>query len=235
AARRPKPSSSPPASPGSPGRWRPPNPISPSAGRPPRRPTGRAAPASAPPWPTSTTAMGAAASPGERWWWSSATAGTPATRPSSASRWPAWPASPTVSCGSTREPLLRPTSRRWPRCPPPSCDGARSTLQPGEQVGRGEGRSPAFVAGQQVGVEDLAPLAAGAAVEEADRTLPEMLLGVRDDDVGPPPHGAERRRLHQRRPAVLRDVDPQAAGQPAHLAGQVGLEVLVVEEHDVIP
>ena len=77
----------------------------------PRSPTGAAAPGSASCSRRSWTAGASEGSPAARWSWSPPTGGSAATPPSSATRWPGWPAWRTAWSGSTRTAGCRATRR----------------------------------------------------------------------------------------------------------------------------
>ena len=91
-----------PGSPASPGSCRPATPTPPWPGRPGRCQTGREVPGWGRACGPSTTSGACGAWPGGRWWSSSPTGGTGATRPCSPSRCSACSGWPTGRCGSTR-------------------------------------------------------------------------------------------------------------------------------------
>ena len=102
-----------------------------------------------------------------------------------------------------------------------------------EVVGRECAHAPCVPGEVGVVVEEVAPLATRAVTEERGGIDPLLWANVGDDRVGPAAHGLERRRLDQAGPPTLVDVDAEPEGQLPHLPVQVGLQVVVVQVHDV--
>ena len=92
---------------------------------------------------------------------------------------------------------------------------------------------PGLIAAQVHRVEQIPPLATGALVEEARVVVPQRLGRVRNEFVGTPAHLRECGRLNEFRPGLRRNALAQPVCQAPHLALEVGLQIIVVEEHDV--
>ena len=152
-------------------------------------------------------------------------------------------------------PLRRRGASRWPRwsrrCPPGRSPGRTRARRPGSRPRspRARWRRPRGAARQQVGGRQLAgacavagepvvaeqrPPGTGAcrARKNAGRSLstPPRVGG---EPVGVGPHPLERRRPRPAPATVVGHLDAQPAGEPAHLAVEVGRQVVVVHEHDV--
>src|SRR5580704_10820813 len=117
--------------------------------------------------------------------------------------------------------------------PPDGISVDRLAMQPLDEVDGRERPHARGVPGEVGVVEEVAPLAAGAAAEECGGIDPVLRTAAGDGRAGPAAHRLERRRLDQAGPSVLVDVDAEARGYPPHLPLQVGLQVVVVHIHDV--
>jgi hypothetical protein len=82
-------------------------------------------------------------------------------------------------------------------------------------------------------VEQVSPLSARATAEESDRVDPVLWTAAGNGPVGFAAHGLERRRLDKTSPTVLIDLDTEASGQLAHLALQVFLQIVVMQDHHI--
>src|SRR3954447_27056475 len=109
----------------------------------------------------------------------------------------------------------------------------RFAVHPVDDVVGGEGSDAGYVPGEVGVVEEVVPLATGAAVEEGGGVDPMLTPAGGDGGVGSAAHRLERCRLDQAWPAVLGYADAEAGGQLPHLPLEVVLEVVVVKVHDV--
>src|SRR4051794_14242318 len=121
------------------------------------------------------------------------------------------------------------------------CEGARRAgvsvdrfaVYPVDEVVGGESPHAGCVPGEVGVVEEVVPLATGAAVEEGGGVNPMLTPAGGGGGVGSAAHRVERCRLEQAWPSVLVDADAEAGGQLPHLALQVVLQVVVVQVDDV--
>src|SRR4051795_6063210 len=109
----------------------------------------------------------------------------------------------------------------------------RFAVHPVDDVVAGKGSHAGCVPGEVGVVEELVPLATGAAVEEGGGVDPMLTPAGGDGGVGSGAHRLERCRLDQAWPSVLGYADAEAGGQLPHLPLQVVLQVVVVQVHDV--
>src|SRR3954469_20295825 len=109
----------------------------------------------------------------------------------------------------------------------------RFAVHPVDEVVGGKGSHAGYVPGEVGVVEEVVPLATGAAVEEGGGVDPMLTPAGGDGGVGSAAHRLERCRVDQAWPAVLGYADAEAGGQLPHLPLEVVLEVVVVKVHDV--
>src|SRR4051812_26702847 len=109
----------------------------------------------------------------------------------------------------------------------------RFAVDPVDEVVGGKGSHAGCVPGEVGVVEEVVPLATGAAVEEGGGVNPMRPPAGGDGGVSPAAHRVERCRLDQAGPSVLVYADAEAGGQLPHLPLQVVLQVVVVKVDDV--
>src|SRR3954453_17998650 len=99
----------------------------------------------------------------------------------------------------------------------------RFAVHPVDEVVGGKGSHACCVPGEVGVVEQVVPLATGAAVEEGGGVDPVLTSAGGDGGVGSPAHRLEGCRSDQTRPSALVDMDAEAGGQLPHLPLQVVL------------
>src|SRR5215213_6938943 len=107
--------------------------------------------------------------------------------------------------------------------PPSGISVDRFAVHPVDEVVGGKGSHAGGVSGEVGVVEEVVPLATGAAVEEGGGVDPMLTPAGGDGGVGSAAHRLERCRLDQAWPSVLVYADAEAGGQLPHLPLQVVL------------
>src|SRR3954453_1258173 len=96
----------------------------------------------------------------------------------------------------------------------------RFAVHPVDEVVGGKGSHAGCVPGEVGVVEEVVPLATGAAVEEGGGVDPVLTPTGGDGRLGSAAHRLERCRPDQAWPSLLVDVDAEAGGQLPHLSLQ---------------
>src|SRR5258708_3315236 len=109
----------------------------------------------------------------------------------------------------------------------------RGAVEPFDHVGRGQLGGTRVVASHLLVAEDLTSGARAAPAEERDSVADDPRGWRRSEAVRAAPHALERGRLYERGPGRLRNGYPEPPGQPAHLALEVGAQVVVAHQQHV--